>query len=187
MHPSVMAWVNSTLSLADIKDRTVLEVGSYNVNGTVRPIVEARDPASYLGVDQTPGPNVDKVVLATDLVDIFGAESFDVVISTEMLEHAEDWRACLWAMAEVLVPGGLLVLTTRSPGFPFHPFPVDCWRFTLPVMSAALTAVGLGSHKLYPDPGPKAPGVFVRAYRSEQWRPNRAALAAVEPEPAPQR
>jgi SAM-dependent methyltransferase len=185
MHDSVMAWVGEVLTQADIRDRAVLEVGSYNVNGTVRPLVEALDPASYVGVDQTPGPGVDQVVDAPQLVEVFGADSFDVVLSTEMLEHAQDWRGCLRAMAEVLRPGGLLLLTTRSPGFKYHPFPDDHWRFTVPLMSKALTALGLGSHELRPDPDPASPGVLVKACKSDPWRPDLRALAELEAEAAP--
>ena len=187
MHPSVMAWVSATLTQADVAGRAVLEVGSYNVNGTVRPLVLRHGPASYLGVDQTPGPGVDQVVDAERLAEVFGPDRFDVVISTEMLEHAADWKACMVAMANVLRPGGLLLLTTRSPGFPFHPFPDDHWRFTVVTMSKILVALGLGSHELRPDPDPKSPGVLVRAIKGDPWRPDLLALARVEADPAPPR
>lgn len=187
MHDSVMAWVGATLTQADVQGRTVLEVGSYNVNGTVRPLVEALEPSSYLGVDQTPGPNVDQVVDAERLAEHLGPDSFDVVISTEMLEHAADWKACLLAMAKVLRPGGLLMLTTRSPGFKYHGYPDDHWRFTVPLMHKALTAVGLGSHELSRDPDPMSPGVFVWATKTNRWRPNLRALGGLEAEPAPPR
>jgi SAM-dependent methyltransferase len=180
-----MAWVGATLTQADIRGRTVLEVGSYDVNGTVRPLVEALHPASYLGVDQAPGPNVDQVVSAEHLVETFGADRFDVVVATELLEHAEDWRACLRGMAEVLKPGGLLLLTTRSPGFPRHNFPSDHWRFTVPLMREILVALGLSSHELRPDPDPKSPGVLVKARKSDPWRWDPAALAELDAAPAP--
>lgn len=183
MHRSVMAWVGHVLTQADIKARTVLEVGAYDVNGSVRPLVEALGPASYLGVDQTAGPRVDEVVDAVQLPGRFGADAFDVVVCCEMLEHAKDWRGCLLAMAEVLKPAGLLLLTTRAPGFPYHPFPDDHWRFTQPTMSAALAAVGCGSHEIAADPDPRSPGVLVRARKSDPWRPDRRRLAAVEAEP----
>lgn len=187
MHDSVMAWVGEVLTQADIRGRTVLEVGSYNVNGTVRPLVEALEPAEYLGVDMAPGDRVDQVVDATALAEEFGADAFDVVICTEMLEHAADWKACLLAMAEVLRPGGLLLLTTRSPGFKYHGFPDDHWRFDLPLLGKALVAVGLGSHELRPDPDPRSPGVFVKARKGDPHRPDLDALADLEASPAPPR
>lgn len=185
MHASVLAWVGRTLTQADIAGRTVLEVGSFDVNGSVRPAVEALSPAAYLGVDQSPGPGVDEVVPAEQLPARFGEDFWDVVVSCEMLEHAEQWRDALMAMALVLRPGGLLVLTTRSPGFPRHEFPGDHWRFSRDTMRAALVAVGCGSYELVADPQAKHPGVFARARKGDPWRPDWARLAAVVAEPAP--
>lgn len=185
-HASVLRWFPKALTAADVAGREVLEVGSYDVNGSVRPLVEALGPASYLGVDQIAGPRVDEVVDCTGLVGRFGRDAFDVVVSTEMLEHARDWRACMVAMAEVLRPGGLLVLTTRSPGFPFHPFPADHWRFTVATMTAILTALGFGSHETCPDER-GSPGVFAKARKSDPWRPDLPALARLDAEPAPLR
>lgn len=184
MHDSVLRWfTSSAISTIDIAGRDVLEVGSYNVNGSVRPILLGHEPRSYLGVDASAGPDVDQIVDCEHLEATFGADAFDVIVSTEMLEHAAKWRDCLWNMAAVLKPGGLLILTTRSPGFPFHPFPEDHWRYTVPLMSKALTACGLGSHKITDDPDPASPGVFVKTRKSDPWRPDWDALAELEAEP----
>lgn len=107
----------------------VLEVGSYNVNGSVRGIGEPIS-RSYLGVDIQEGPSVDRIVNAEALIDTFGAESFDVVISTEMLEHVENWPLIVCNLATVLKPEGLLILTTRDVGMYWHGFPSDYWRFS---------------------------------------------------------
>lgn len=183
MHSSVAAWVGRVLTQADIAGRHVLEVGSYDVNGSIRPLVEALDPASYIGVDQAPGPRVDEVVPAEKLVDRFGADAAEVVICCEMLEHAVDWRACLLAMVKVLRPGGLLLLTTRSPGFPYHPYPEDHWRFPQRVLAGALTAAGCGSYELCADPDPDSPGVFAQARKGDPWRPDPRRLAGIDAEP----
>jgi len=173
------------LSADEVRGRRVLEVGSYNVNGSVRPIVQGYGPARYEGVDQTPGPGVDLVMPCERLPELFSApDTFDVVISTEMLEHAKDWRVCMLAMAAVVTPGGLLILTTRSPGFPYHPFPDDHWRFTTAMMAAILPALGLEPLSIVDDPDPRAPGVFVKARKPLDWQPPAAtvldAIDAVE-------
>src|SRR5215217_7296315 len=117
MHGSVLGFfAYGALQAGEVAGRDVLEVGSLDVNGTVRPMVEARGPRSYVGVDVVDGPGVDRMVDAADLVEVFGRDSFDVVVSTEMLEHAEDWCQAMLHMAGVLRPGGVLVLTTRGPG-----------------------------------------------------------------------
>ncbi len=160
----------------------MLEVGSYNVNGSVRPIVEGYGPALYQGVDQLPGPGVDVVLPCEQLPDLFaGEDAFDVVISTEMLEHAQDWRACLLAMAEVVTSAGLLVLTTRSPGFPYHPFPDDFWRFTTATMAEIVAALGFEALSIVDDPDPEHPGVFVKARKPNVWlQPGRGVLDEID-------
>lgn len=140
----------------------MLEVGSYDVNGSVRPIVEALFPARYLGVDVQAGQGVDQVVSCESLCESVDVAAWDVVISCEMLEHAWDWRTCVVQMFSALAPGGWLLLTTRSPGFPYHPFPDDHWRFTNEQMCAVCNALLLDSVTVEDDP---ELGVFVFAQR----------------------
>src|SRR6185312_10598753 len=105
MHPTAFIFACAALPRTAVSGRQVLEVGSYNVNGSVRPAVLAHGPASYVGVDSSPQPGfVDVVLPAEQLVRQFGENAFDVLISTEMLEHAEDWRAVIDAMKSVLRP-----------------------------------------------------------------------------------
>lgn len=161
MHRSVHRFVESALTRRDIENKHVLEVGAYDVNGSVRPFIEQHHPAEYVGIDARPGPGVDLVVNAEHLTDAMGFASWDLIVSTEMLEHVEDWRACMAEMTSALKLGGLLVLSTRSPGFPFHEFPHDHWRYTRDQMTAILAALKLECIRL--DDDPDHPGVFVVA------------------------
>lgn len=158
-HRSVLAFVMTHISAADVASKKVLEVGALDVNGSPRGIIELLAPASYVGVDIRPGPKVDQICAASELVVAFGAESFDVVVSTEMLEHAEDWRGAVSNMKRVLAPGGLLLITTRSPGFPQHDHPGDYWRFTR--QDAAAIFADMDEVEIADDP--MAPGILVRA------------------------
>jgi hypothetical protein len=63
-------------------DCRVLEVGSLNINGTVRDFFTGCD---YTGVDVASGPGVDVVALGQD-VD-YPDRSFDTVVSAECMEH----------------------------------------------------------------------------------------------------
>src|SRR5947208_10127189 len=107
----------------EVHGRHVLEVGSRDVNGSVRLYVESLEPASYLGVDIEGGSGVDEICRVENLADHYRPESFDVVVSTELLEHVKDWRAAVTNMKAVLKPMGTLLITTRSVGFKLHGYP----------------------------------------------------------------
>jgi hypothetical protein len=160
----VLAWAPAALPASDVAGARVLEVGSYDVNGSVRPLVEAHGPASYLGVDQSGGPRVDKVVSCYDLVDTFGPDAFDIVISTEMLEHVDDWQRAVAELAGVAAD--LLVITTRSKGFPYHPFPGDFWRYSIGTMENIVDGIGFVGTV---ENDPECPGVFVKARKRNPW------------------
>lgn len=185
MHPSAYAFASTALAAEDVKGKRLVEVGSYNYNGTVRGVYEAMSPASYLGADAQHGPGVDLTCPAEKLPDVLGDGGAGVVISTEMLEHAEDWRGAMTGMTRLLAPGGLLLLTARGPGFPYHPHPGDHWRFTPDAMDAAAEACGLEVIRCEPDPDPASPGVFLLARKPEDWDGTGMAegLAVIEPGP----
>lgn len=167
MHVSAFQFAATALTPDEIRGKAVIEAGALNVNGSAREAIEAHGPASYTGTDMRPGDGVDVVCLAEELPGRFGGDSADVVICTEMLEHAADWQAAMRGLAAVLAPGGLLVLTTRGPGFPLHGYPEDHWRYTVDAMGQIITALGLDLLRLELDP--EAPGVFAKARKPEGW------------------
>lgn len=103
----------------------VLDVGSYNVNGTFRLLVESRG-WRYTGVDTIAGPNVD-VVTVNPFLFPFDDGAFDVVISGSTMEHVTAIWEWLPELVRVLRPGGFLAIHTHWK-FPEHRYPVDCWR-----------------------------------------------------------
>jgi len=100
----------------------VLEVGSLNINGSVR---QHFGGGQYIGLDVGPGPGVDVVCQGQ----AYGAPdgSFDVVISCECLEHNPFWRETFENMLRLCRPGGLVIMTCASTGRPEH-----CTRRTTP-------------------------------------------------------
>lgn len=153
-------FTRSHLSTEDVRGREVLEVGSRDYNGTVRGVVEPLGPARYVGVDMLAGPGVDVVSRAEALVGRFGADSFDLVVSTELLEHAQDWREVVSNLKRVTRAGGLLLLTTRSKGFPFHGCPLDFWRFEEDDFRTIFSDFTIETLE---QDAPQTPGVFLRA------------------------
>jgi len=129
MHPSCFDFVRKVLKEEEVRGRRILEVGSRNVNGTVKPIFIEYGCAEYIGIDKEAGDGVDRVMDAGDIVSNFGESSFDVVVSTEMMEHVKDWRKAICNMKATCKNGGIIMLTCRSSGFPYHAYPEDYWRF----------------------------------------------------------
>ena len=153
---------------AEIRGKDVLESGARDVNGSVRPSIEAFEPKLYIGTDIQEGPRVDQLVDAVNLINVFGAESFDVVVSTEMVEHTEDWRTIFNNFKQLLRPGGVVYVTTRSKGFGYHGYPYDFWRYEV----ADMQAIFADFINVVVEPDPFEPGVFVKAQKPlDSWTP----------------
>jgi len=161
MNHAVLDFISSIVDPADVTDKSVLEVGALDVNGSARSVLSTMAPAAYLGVDMQEGRGVDRVLTVSFLTDLLGAEAFDLVVSTEMLEHVQDWRWAVSQLKRAVKPGGRLLVTTRSPGFYYHGYPHDFWRFTeadFRRIFSDMTDVVIASD-------PSEPGVFVYARR----------------------
>lgn len=84
----------------------VLEVGSYDVNGSVKQFFDS--PLFYTGLDLAPGKGVD-VVCAGHLFDY--PVPYDTVISTECFEHDPMWYYTFKNMHRLCRQGGLVLFT----------------------------------------------------------------------------
>ena len=83
--------------------------------------------ARYVGLDAHPGPRVDVVGPAESLP--FADGEFNVVVSTQMLEHVPEPAEVVREAWRVLRPGGVLLLSTHGTAA-YHPGPTDFWRWT---------------------------------------------------------
>ncbi len=151
-----LRFVHDWLPSDMVNGQRVLDVGSLNVNGSARDIMRAHGCAEYVGVDIRPGHCVTRICNVVDLVATFGPSSFPIVISTEMMEHAEDWPSAIYNLTTVCEPGGIIVLTTRSKGFGLHNFPHDHWRYEVEDMRTIFKDWFV---RILADPD--EPGVFV--------------------------
>ncbi|MEO7392741.1 MAG: methyltransferase domain-containing protein [Ramlibacter sp.] len=105
--------------------RQVVDIGSQDVNGSLRSVCPAG--VEYVGVDFCAGPGVD-IVLRDPYELPFESESLDVLFTTSCFEHSELFWVLFLELLRVLRPSGLLYLNAPSNGA-FHRYPVDCWRF----------------------------------------------------------
>jgi len=130
-HKSCIEFGKRVLVREEIEGKRVIEVGSLNINGSLREIIMEFNPNNYTGIDIMSGPGVDVICKAENMVEYFGENNFDLVISTELLEHTENWRNVVSNIKNVCKPNGIIFITTRSKGFPVHEYPGDFWRYEL--------------------------------------------------------
>jgi SAM-dependent methyltransferase len=137
VHPRIRCWHFQWLAVKDLyKDlRRVLR----DVRGRIldvgcgeKPYVPWMinvDPSKVVGADIVPGRNVD-VVVETGMHWGFGNNSFNAVLCTQVLEHAENPEETLSEIHRVLSPDGMLIAT-----FPFlygeHGAPRDYRRLSV--------------------------------------------------------
>ena len=130
--PGNSAKLRLTLDLAALASRRgrlrVLDVGCAGPEplNLWQPFVPLRNLVELVGVDvagldrtearaRELGLDVElRHVSAFALSTAFGEASFDVVVSTQVLEHLHDWREGLREMSRVLRPGGKLFATCDS-------------------------------------------------------------------------
>jgi len=115
-HPEQIAFCRS------IKERyptlfegsSVLDIGSLDINGNNRYLFSG---GTYIGVDVGKGKNVDVVSLGHEYRP---DQVFDLVISTECLEHDPHWALTLMNMARLCRSEGLVLMTCATTGRQEH-------------------------------------------------------------------
>lgn len=149
-----------------VRGKRVIDVGACDFNGSIRPLIEAWGCESYLGVDMIEGPAVDRVINADHLLEEFGENSFDVVLSLEMMEHTRHWQTSLHNMKRICKPGGLLIITAPARGYNYHGYPTDFWRYQPEDFQEVLSDFEV----LATEFDAQGPGSFVAAQKSEGFR-----------------
>lgn len=128
MHPS--AYQNckdffETYSYSDNGNVVVVDIGSQNVNGTLKDHVP--EEFKYIGVDSQEANGVD-IILEDPYKLPFEDDSIDIVISSSCFEHFEFFWLVFIEIIRVLKPQGLFYLNAPSQG-QYHKYPIDAWRF----------------------------------------------------------
>lgn len=108
------------------KELKIVEIGSMAMGSTIKSLLN-QDNIKYIGLDITPGPNVDCVI--TDPYRYpFEENSIDIVVSISTFEHTDFFWLSFLEILRVLKPEGLFFLNAPSNSH-FHRHPTDSWRF----------------------------------------------------------
>jgi SAM-dependent methyltransferase len=94
----------------------------------------------YLGADLPGNSGADIEIREDGRIPLPNA-SFDLVLSTQVLEHVEDPNVYLSECARLLGDDGWLILSTHGIMY-YHRDPEDYWRWTRPGLEKLLTAYG---------------------------------------------
>lgn len=97
------------------KDTKVAEIGSLDINGSIRGYFSTEN---YTGYDIAPGQGVDIV----EQGQLIGAPtaSYDVIASTECFEHNPYWVETFANMLRMVKPSGMIMLTCATTGRQEH-------------------------------------------------------------------
>jgi SAM-dependent methyltransferase len=88
-----------------------------------------------------PGNRAATVAIAADGTVPVEDASFDLVLSTQVLEHVVDPALYLRECFRLVRPGGRLLLSTHGI-MAYHPDPVDLWRWTCAGLDRAVRDAG---------------------------------------------
>jgi SAM-dependent methyltransferase len=98
------------------------------------------DDVELVGADLPGNPHAT-VMVGGDRTLPSPDQSFDAVLSTQVLEHVADPKTYLAESFRVLRPGGRMLLSTHGI-MVYHPDPVDLWRWTCAGLRQAVEDAG---------------------------------------------
>ena len=130
----------------------VLELGPDAVPSTYRRRVVAADwsTADLVSTSNADGAmrfsSLELDALTIQIADAYDFpiddESFDIVLSGQVIEHVPELWRWMTEVARVCRRGGV-VITLSPVSWPYHPAPQDCWRIFPDGMAALCTHAGL--------------------------------------------
>ncbi len=137
MTPAVLEWAKG--ALAKLRPGKVLEIGSLDVNGGVREMLNGDH--EYTGLDRLEGPGVDVVAEAASFIE---TEDWDAILAFDAFEHDARWWEAAAAMVRGLRTGGTAIVTVPDINYPRHHDP-DYYRWTARAATEMLAPLTLTS------------------------------------------
>lgn len=129
MDVQILKWVRDVAEYHRPLKR-VLELGSLDVNGSIRPAFDQCGVLDYVGIDQRPGTGVDVVLNTADLYEAHHLGQFDCVVATSFFEHDRQFWQTLDGVYRRLNHGGVFIVTVPHQDWGYHGEPKDYYRYT---------------------------------------------------------
>lgn len=101
-----------------LNSKNILEVGSQDINGSVKDYFPNLNSKNWVGLDIGYGKNVD-FVIPGEIIQLPNGWA-DIVISSECFEHAKNWSEILLNMIRITHSDSLIILTFAGKGRPAH-------------------------------------------------------------------
>ena len=147
-----------------------------------KPYADMLQVQRYVGIEMPTTLSKSTVVdvHATALQLPFSAESFDSVLSTEVLEHVAEPKLLFSEAARVLKPGGYLVLSTPQT-WGLHEVPYDFYRYTSYGLRYLAETTGFQVLDVWPTCGlwamigQRVSSFLAHRYARDRWLPLQGA------------
>ena len=106
MHDTALTAAAAFFKIYAGKEPRILDIGSSDLNGTIRSVAPA--DCTYVGIDVSKGRGVD-IVVTPGTKFPFDPDSFDLVVSSSCFEHDPMFWVTTLEVMRVLKPGGVLL------------------------------------------------------------------------------
>ncbi len=126
-------------ALDDCRSQQAIQLLDFGCGGS--PYRSLFPNAIYHRADYVSMPDLHFKVTTEGTIPDAAAYTYDLVLSTQVLEHVPSPQTYLSEAFRVLKPGGQLVLSTHG-SFPDHGCPDDFWRWTADGLATELTRAG---------------------------------------------
>ena len=119
----------------------VLEIGPNGNPSTFQTLVASNARVEWETLDLT-GDKKPTHVAENEYQFNLQDNTYDIVLSGQVIEHVK--KVWIWVkeLARICKPGGR-VITIAPLSWPYHEFPVDCWRFYPEAMRTLYEEAGL--------------------------------------------
>ena len=157
----------------------VLDIGAQDINGNNYDAIALgkfnEKYVNYHGLDLSNGFNVDLVM---DIQDLQVENYFDIIISSNCLEHDDFFWETFIKMSKILKVHGFLYVSVPSTAA-IHRYPVDNWRM-FPDAAHALSKYGkkfgLFMHVVHAEIVPGYGDLNIVFWKSDGWNPPKLSL-----------